>query len=102
MLAVPLLSNGSVVGILEVFSPSPHAFDERDEEVMVRMGEFAATVICEEKAKPAGLFTFFPFCGQPEPTILTTFRCSVLTFFCLSLLLPRYTHSCWDIFSHRG
>jgi len=61
MLAVPLLSNGSVVGILEVFSPSPHAFDERDEEVMVRMGEFAAAVIREEKAKPAVSSRSFPF-----------------------------------------
>jgi len=61
MLAVPLLSNGSVVGILEVFSPSPHAFDERDEEVMVRMGEFAASVIREEKAKPSASSRFFPF-----------------------------------------
>jgi putative methionine-R-sulfoxide reductase with GAF domain len=60
MLAVPLLSGDSVVGLLEIFSPAPAAFHERDEEIMARMAEFAVAVLGEKNAAPSTASSF-PF-----------------------------------------
>ena len=62
ILAVPLFSRDSVVGVIELFSSVAHAFHEREEEIMSRMAEFAAAVIGKEKVDSASLVAAsFPF-----------------------------------------
>ena len=61
MLAVPLVSGDSVIGLIEVFSPKHDAFRDRDEEVLTRMAEFALAII--EPAHPVSTepLPSFPF-----------------------------------------
>jgi TPR repeat protein len=42
LLAVPILSGESVVGLIEVFSPVAHAFGELHEKILVELSEYSA------------------------------------------------------------
>lgn len=42
MIAAPVLSSGSVIGLLEVFSPHPYAFEESDAIALGRLAEIIA------------------------------------------------------------
>ena len=42
---MPLLRNGQVIGILEIFSSQPHSFNERDLLALERMGEMVNTAL---------------------------------------------------------
>ena len=45
MIAIPIRANGSIVGLLEVFSPQPGAFTENDNIVVRRLAETAASAV---------------------------------------------------------
>jgi putative methionine-R-sulfoxide reductase with GAF domain len=45
MIAIPIRANGGVAGLLEVFSPKPHAFADNDNIVVRRLAETTASAI---------------------------------------------------------
>ncbi len=51
MIAIPIRANGSIVGLLEVFSPHPGAFTDNDNIVVRRLAETAASAV--RRASPA-------------------------------------------------
>jgi len=67
ILAVPLISGDSVIGLIEVFSPKHDAFRDRDEEVLTRMAEFALVIVEPAHETTADSTTSFPFGESPKP-----------------------------------
>ena len=45
MIAVPIRSDEAVIGLLEVFSPTPHAFSPNDDLVLKRLAKIAGTAV---------------------------------------------------------
>jgi putative methionine-R-sulfoxide reductase with GAF domain len=50
ILAVPIRSKSAIIGLLEVFSPHPHAFGPDDEFILVRLAKMAATAGAQVEA----------------------------------------------------
>ena len=49
ILAVPIKQEGCIVGVIEIFSPEPHAFTHRETAVLRRLAGFATSVVqCSE------------------------------------------------------
>ena len=69
MLAVPLVSGDSVVGLIEVFSPKHDAFRDRDEEVLTRMAEFALVIVEPAHETTADSTTSIPFAENLKPDV---------------------------------
>jgi TPR repeat protein len=67
ILAAPLLSGDSVIGLVEVFSPKHSAFRDRDEEVLTRMAEFALAIVEPAQDTTATHATSFPFSDTLNP-----------------------------------
>lgn len=81
MLAVPLRAGEKSIGILEVFSSQPEAFNDSDDRVLQRLGESILTAVNRAaraeslpELQPAASLQNFPppqgsvlFAAQPEP-----------------------------------
>jgi hypothetical protein len=73
MLAAPLRSSDSVIGLLEIFSAQPNAFDEKDSAVLQRFAETIVAAI--HRAAPAKPSAPPP---PPAPTPFTALPGSIL------------------------
>ncbi len=64
---MPLVRDGDVVGIFEIFSAQPHAFHERDLQALERMGEMVNTALDQVKNPKSPLGTAALDMHSPSP-----------------------------------
>jgi GAF domain-containing protein len=50
MIAVPVMLNDNAIGLLEVFSPDPHAFSSNDDTVLARLAKMIAGAVAKANA----------------------------------------------------
>jgi len=55
VLIIPSFVSGEIAGLLEVFSPQPHAFDKRQVSRLKVLGEMIGAAIEEDRAKASGV-----------------------------------------------
>jgi putative methionine-R-sulfoxide reductase with GAF domain len=67
MIAAPILSNGRVIGLLEVFSPLPMAFGESDTAALHRLAQVIARAI-RQSEPPTLSIPEPPTFSMPEPS----------------------------------
>jgi hypothetical protein len=60
VLIVPIISDRQVLGVFELFSGKPHAFDERDVSALQRLGEMVETAVKHAIAAQAPAVGFAP------------------------------------------
>jgi len=60
VLIMPIISNRQVLGVFELFSGKPHAFDERDVSALQRLGEMVETAVKHAIAAQAPAIGFAP------------------------------------------
>ena len=79
MIAVPILWRDAVIGLLEVFSPEPHAFGANDPLVLKRLAGMCSSAVhragtpepgfAEESSAEPGLKSISPESGFPPATV---------------------------------
>lgn len=60
VLIMPIISDRQVLGVFELFSGKPHAFDERDVSALQRLGEMVETAVKHAIAAQAPALGFAP------------------------------------------
>lgn len=60
VLIMPIISDRQVLGVFELFSGKPHAFDERDVSALQRLGEMVETAVKHAIAAQAPAVGFVP------------------------------------------
>ncbi len=60
VLIMPIISDRQVLGVFELFSGNPHAFDERDVSALQRLGEMVETAVKHAIAAQAPAVGFTP------------------------------------------
>jgi hypothetical protein len=60
VLIMPIISDRQVLGVFELFSGKPHAFDERDVSALQRLGEMVETAVKHAIAAQAPVVGFVP------------------------------------------
>ncbi|HXC43540.1 MAG TPA: GAF domain-containing protein [Candidatus Dormibacteraeota bacterium] len=60
VLIMPIISDRQVLGVFELFSGKPHAFDERDVSALQRLGEMVETAVKHAIAAQAPAIGFVP------------------------------------------
>jgi hypothetical protein len=63
VVVMPIISERQVLGVFELFSGNPHAFDERDVSALQRLGEMVETAVKQAVAAQAPVLGFAG--GQP-------------------------------------